>query len=91
MLLRATYDAGAVKPCGFDRLHCVKIAAFTVWQAVSKTTLGVSLDVPLLDVNCLMRPLDPDILSIDIIAPVAASAEQSQVTVIAVALVVVVE
>ena len=72
-------------------MHCVKIAAFTVLHAVLKTTLGVSLDVPLLDVNCLMRPLDPDILSIDIIAPVAASAEQSQVTVIAVALVVVVE
>ena len=91
MLFLAIYDAGAVKPCGFDKLHWVKIAAFTVLHTVSKTTFGVSLDGPLLNVNCLMRPLDPDILNMDIIAPVAASAEQSQVTVIAVALVVVVE
>ena len=89
--MRAIYDAGAVKPCGFDRLHCVKITGFAVLHAASKTTFGVSLDVPLLDVNCLMRPLEPDILSTDMIAPVAESAEQSQVTVIAVALVVVVE
>ena len=84
-------DAGAVIPCGVDKLHCVKITGFAVLHAVLKTTLGVSLDGPLLDVNCLMRPLEPDILSTDMMAPVAASAEQSQVTVIAVALVVVVE
>lgn len=72
-------------------MHWVKITAFTVLHTVSKTTLGISLDGPLFEVNCLMRPLDPDILNIDIIAPVAASAEQSQVTVMAVALVVVVE
>jgi len=72
-------------------LHCVKITGLAVLHAVSKTTFGVSLDGPLFDVNCLMRPLEPPILSIDIIAPVAPSAEQSHVTVIAVALVVVVE
>lgn len=78
-------------PCGLLVFDTQAATPLDVKHALLNTIVGVVALAPDAVVDCLASPLEPDCCNTDMIAPVAASAEQSQVTVIEVAAVVVLE